>query len=191
MMKRSILPILVMVFALIGLSLTSCDNSKTYAELLTDETHYVNNFLADHRVINSIPADTVFEYGENAPYYRIDDDGNLYMQVIDPGTPGNKVKSNELLYIRFTRYNLVYYIDGEFKTSEGNDNVLGGNFYFRYGNYELNSSYSLGSGVQAPLAYLPVDAVVNIVIKSQFGVPSEMSYVVPYLYSIRYFRPKI
>ena len=171
--------------------LSACDDSKTYAELLADENKYVNNFLADHKVINSIPEDTVFITGENAPYYRLDDDGNLYMQVVSPGTPGNKAKENELLYFRFSRYNLVYYKNGLFGQSEGNDEVLGGNYSFRYGNYELNSTYSLGAGIQAPLEYVPVDAVVNIVIKSQYGMPSEISYVQPFLYSIRYFRPKI
>ena len=186
----NIFPLLI-VLAAVGFATVSCNDSKTYAELLTDETHYVNNFLADHRVVNSIPEDTVFETGENAPYYRLDEDGNLYMQVIDGGTPGNKVKDNELLYFRFTRYNLATYADGKFPSGEGNDNVLNGNYSFRYGNYELNSSYSFGSGIQAPLVYLPVDAVVNIVIKSQYGWPSEMSYVIPYLYSLRYYRPKI
>ena len=191
MIKNIKLTFLLILAISAGLSLASCSDSKTYAELLTDETHYVNNFLADQRVVNEIPADTIFEYGENAPYYRLDEDGQLYMQVLDPGTPGNKVKSNELLYFRYTRYNLALYSDGKLPDGEGNDNVLGGNFSFRFGNYELNSSYSFGSGIQAPLQFLPVDAVVNIVIKSQYGRPSEMSYVVPFLYTIRYFRPKI
>ncbi|MDO4319191.1 MAG: DUF4827 family protein [Bacteroidales bacterium] len=171
-------------------AVSSCSDSKTYAELLTDETHYVNSYLADQRVVDAIPADSVFEYGEDAPYYRIDEDGNMYMQVIDPGTPGNDVKSNELIYFRFTRYNLQSYVDGKFLQAEGNDDVLGGNFAFRYGNYELSSSYSYGSGIQKPLEFLPIDCQVNIVIKSQYGMPSEMSNVVPWLYSLRYFRPK-
>ncbi len=170
---------------------SSCSDGKTYAELLTDENHYVNAFLADQRVVNSIPADTVFEYGENAPYYRLDEDGNLYMQVIHPGTPGEKVQYNEVVYFRFTRYNISTYSDGSFGAYDGNDEVLGGNYSFRFGNYELNSSYSFGSGIQTPLQYLPIDAQVNIVIKSQYGMPSEMSNVIPYLYSIRYFKPKI
>ncbi len=170
---------------------SSCSDSKTYAELLTDENHYVNAFLADQRVVNSIPADTVFEYGENAPYYRLDEDGNLYMQVVSPGTPGEKASYNDLVYFRFTRYNIATYADGEFGSSDGNDEVLGGNLSFRYGNYELNSSYSYGVGIQTPLQYLPIDAQVNIVIKSQYGMSSEMSNVIPYLYSIRYFKPKI
>lgn len=174
-----------------AIALSSCSDNKTYAELLTDENHYVNCFLADHRVVNSIPADTVFEYGSDAPYYRLDEDGNLYMQVVNPGTKGEKVKYNDLIYFRFTRYNLAYYDNGELPTAEGNDEVLGGNLSFRYGNYEINSSYSYGQGIQTPLMYLPIDAQVNIVIKSQLGMPSEISYVTPYLYSIRYFKPKI
>lgn len=177
--------------AALSLGASSCSDSKTYAELLADENHYVNSFLADQRVINSIPADTVFEYGEDAPFYRLDEDGNLYMQVIDPGTPGEKVSYNDLVYFRFTRYNIATYADGVFGSSDGNDAVLGGNLSFRYGNFELNSSYSYGSGIQTPLQFLPIDAQVNIVIKSQYGMPSEMSNVIPYLYSIRYFRPKI
>lgn len=170
---------------------TSCDDNKSYAELLTDENMYVNNFLANQRVVNSIPADTVFECGEDAPYYRLDEDGMLYMQVLEPGTPGNRVKDDEQIYFRFTRYNLATYDNGEFGSSEGNDDVLNGNLSFRYNNYQITSSYNFGPGIQAPLEYLPVDCVVNIVIKSQYGMPTEMSYVIPFLYNIRYFRPKI
>lgn len=182
------------IIALISISsllaATSCSDDKTYAELLTDESHYVNAYLADHRVINSVPEGNKFETGPDAPFYRLDEDGNLYMQVVDAGTPGDTVKSNELIYFRFTRSNLKTYADGVFEQVEGNDAVLGGNFSFRYGNYELSSSYSNGSGIQQPLAYLPIDCQVNIIIKSQYGVPSEMSAVVPWLYSIRYYRPK-
>ena len=69
--------------SLAALAFTACDDTKSYAELLTDETHYVNAYLANQRVVASIPADTVFETGPDAPYYRLDEDGNLYMQVLD------------------------------------------------------------------------------------------------------------
>lgn len=177
--------------ALAAITLPSCDDDKSYAELLTDENHYVNAFLADQRVINEVPADTVFEYGPDAPYYRLDEDGQLYMQVIDPGTPGNRVKDDEQIYFRYTRHNLANYKDGEFGDSSGNDDVLNGNFSFRYNNFQISSSYNYGPGIQTPLAYLPVDCVVNIIIKSQYGMPSEMSYVIPFLYNLRYFRPKV
>lgn len=172
-------------------AVASCGDDRSYAKLLNTENANVNRFLADQHVINEVPADSVFEYGTDAPYYRLDEDGMLYMQVIDPGTPGNRVKDDEQIYFRFTRYNIASYDNGEFSVSEGNDDVLNGNLSFRYNNYQIASSYDFGPGIQKPLSYLPVDCVVNIVIKSQWGMPGEMSYVTPYLYNIRYFRPKI
>ena len=172
-------------------AVSSCGDDRSYAKLLNTENANVNRFLADQHVINEVPADSVFEYGTDAPYYRLDEDGMLYMQVIDPGTPGNRVKDDEQIYFRFTRYNIASYDNGEFSVSEGNDDVLNGNLSFRYNNYQIASSYDFGPGIQKPLSYLPVDCVVNIVIKSQWGMPGEMSYVTPYLYNIRYFRPKI
>lgn len=174
----------------------SCSNDKNYSDLLNEENRYVNAFLADQKVETDIPADTVFktvaEYGSLAPYYRLDEDGMLYMQVVEAGTKGNMVKSDEQLYIRFDRYALSEYKNGTLGSSIGNNNVLNGNLSFRYDNYSIESSYTLGAGIQAPLQYLPVDAVVNIVVKSQWGMPSEMSYVQPYLYkNLKYYRPKV
>ena len=79
--------ILLYVIAIVGMAMVtySCNDSKSYAERLTDENKNVNAFLANHRVINSIPDDSIFETGENAPYYRMDSEGNVYMQVIDAG----------------------------------------------------------------------------------------------------------
>lgn len=182
---------LALLMTLSAAAAVSCGDDRSYAKLLNTENANVNRFLADQHVINEVPADSVFEWGADAPYYRLDEDGMLYMQVIDPGTPGNMVKQDEQIYFRFTRYNIASYDDGEFSVSEGNDDVLNGNLSFRYNNYRVSSSYDFGPGIQKPLSYLPVDCVVNIVIKSQWGMPGEMSYVTPYLYNIRYFRPKI
>lgn len=190
-MKKILKLVMLIAAALASVTVQSCSDSKTYAELLTDENMSVNRFLADHRVVNEVPADTVFEVGSDAPYYRLDEDGQLYMQVLEAGTPGNMVKNDEQIYFRFWRYNLSYYDDGKLPAPEGNYDVLNGNYSFRFDNYQISSSYNNGAGVQMPLKYLPVDCVVNIVIKSQYGVPTEMSYVQPYLYNIRYYRPKI
>ncbi|MBJ2167686.1 MAG: DUF4827 family protein [Muribaculaceae bacterium] len=178
--------------AFAGVALASCEDTKSYAELLTDETHYVNAYLANHRVVAEIPADTVFETGEDAPYYRLDEDGNMYMQVLDAGTKGNKVKADEQIYFRFTRWSLYNYSGGELSGGAGNENDLSfANTWFRYGNYQLQTSSQWGSGIQYPLSLLPVDCEVNIVIKSQLGLTSEIAEVVPFLYHIRYYRPKI
>lgn len=180
-------------FAVVAaICLSACNDGKTYAELLESEDHYVNNFLADNIVINDIPEDSVFVCGEDAPYYRLDEEGELYMQVIDPGTPCNRVKDDELVYFRYTRYNLAYYEDGELRYGGGNEDDMSlSNTSFRYNNYSLQSSSQWGSGIQRPLAFLPVDCQVNIVVKSQYGFTSEMAEVMPYLFQIRYYRPQI
>lgn len=198
-MKINLLSLMLAVA--LASSLASCNDNQTYAELLESEDHYTNDFLADQMVINHIPEDSVFEYGVDAPYYRIDEDGNLYMQVINPGTPGNKVKADELIYFRYSRCSLAYYghIDEFDNFSDWFNNYGGGNdddmnssnTSFRYGNTSLQSSTQYGSGIQRPLAFLPVDCQVNLVVKSQYGFTKEMAEVKPYLFKLRYYRPKI
>lgn len=187
--KTSLIVISAVVF---GIAAVSCNDGKTYAELLQSENQYVNNYLADQIVIKGIPADTVFITGPDAPYYRIDDDGNLYMQVVSAGTPGNRAESDELIYFRFTRYNLAYYADGELPAGGGNEEDMSySNTSFRYGNYSLSSSSQWGSGIQVPLSLLPVDCQINLVVKSQYGFSSEIADVTPYLFKLRYYRPQI
>lgn len=172
------------------LALTACSDSESYADLLNKENQSVNNFLADHRVELSIPADTVFETGENAPYYRLDEDGQLYMQVLDAGTKDNMVKNDEQIYFRYTRYGLESYVDGKLPQGGGNNLTLSP-CWFRYGNFQIKGSYQWGQGIQVPLRYLPVDCHVNIIIKSQKGFVDEQTNVLPYLYDITYSRPAI
>lgn len=164
---------------------TACNDGKTYAELLTDEDHYVNNFLADHRVVLSVPSDTVFDYGPDAPYYRLEEDGMLYMQVLEPGTPGNRVENDQQIYFRYTKYDLTLYSGGQLPQGTGNNYTLGP-AWFRYGNYQMVSSQTWGAGIQMPLAYLPIDCKVNLVVKSTYGESDNQVNVIPYLYELTY-----
>ncbi|MDE6284024.1 MAG: DUF4827 domain-containing protein [Muribaculaceae bacterium] len=169
------------------LILGSCKDTKSYAELLTDETKAINVFLSDQNVILDIPADSVFVYGEDAPYYRIDEDGNVFMQVIDPGED-KKVADDTLVFFRFTRYNLSEYaVTGTLGAGAGNSENIGmGSASFRFNNYTLSTSSQWGSGIQLPLNFLGLNSHVRLVIKSQFGLTSEIAQVIPYLYDIRY-----
>lgn len=183
--------------------LASCDNTKSYAELLTDEDQATNAFLVNQRVVTQIPADSLFEVGPNAPFYQLDEDGNVYMQVLDAGT-GDKAEYDQLIYFRFTRYSMYNYTYtagdannggyyGTFSSGDGNDtDITTGNASFRFGNSSATSSYQWGSGLQLPLLYLPIDCRVNLVVKSQLGLSSEIAYVTPYFYAnLRYFKSQI
>ena len=85
------------------LSFTSCEDSRSYADLLMDERRAANEFLSKYEIIDEIPADTLFETGENAPFYKLDPDGNVYMQVLIADSKENRPVTNEPVYFRFMR----------------------------------------------------------------------------------------
>lgn len=165
----------------------SCKDTKSYADLLGEQDKYCNNFLADQKVILEVPADTVFITGEDAPYYRIDDEGTLYMQVLKAGTKGNMVANDEQIYFRYTRYALANYKNGKLPSGAGN-NITLSPAWFRYNNYNIQSSYNWGQGVQTPLSLLPVDCEVNLLVKAQMGFTQETADVQPYLFRLTYER---
>lgn len=175
------------LMAAVALMAVSCNDNKSYADLLAEEDYYSNNYLADQRVVSYIPEDSVFEYGPNAPFYRVDADGMLYMKVLDPGTKDNMVEDNEQIYFRYTRYALSGYSNGKLPTGEGNNISLSA-AWFRFNNYQIQSSYTWGVGIQRPLDFLPIDCEVLMLIKSQMGPTAEQSNVQPYLYRLTYER---
>lgn len=176
-----------------ALGIVSCSDNKSYAELLTDETKNVNAFLANQKVINEIPEDSIFEAGTDAPYYRIDETGNIYMQVIKYGNQ-EKAEDDQQVYFRYTRYNLSQYnaTTGELPEGMGNSEDLEYEpTWFRFKNFTLTSSSQYGAGIQMPLYFLPLGSEANVVIKSQYGMTSEISYVTPFLYNIRYYKGRM
>lgn len=179
------------VSAIAAISLSSCSDTKSYAERLVDENKAINLYLSDFIVENDIPEDNNFITGEDAPFYRLDDEGNVYMQVIRPGDRENNMAvDDQLIFFRFTRYNLLYYYNYGDMIAEGNATDMNNvSTSFRFNNTTLSSSTQWGSGIQMPLNYLGIDCEVNLVIKSQYGLSSEIATVSPYLYNIRYFKP--
>ena len=187
---KSIFLLLSMTMSIV---LTSCSDRESYAELLNEERHATNAFLSNFRVVNEIPSDTIFEVGPDAPYYRLNPEGNVYMQVLKAGDrKTDKAKNSEKIYFRYMRYNLNYWYKYGEMVGQGNENDMSfSSTYFNYGNYSLQISAQWGYGIQLPLTFLGVDSEVNLVIKSQYGLASEISSVIPYLYHVRYFRSQI
>ena len=111
-MKLRLLSILMGGVAV--LSLVSCENKENYADLLREERRACNSYLAGYEIVDEVPADTVFEVGPDAPFYRIDPEGNVYMQVLVAGDKSKRPVDNQPVYFRFMRLDLGYlYTDGE------------------------------------------------------------------------------
>lgn len=212
---KKFLTILLTIASVAGI--TSCKDTESYADLLRDENHAVNAYLAKYPLITSIPADHDFvstqsimeseafqhEFGhlsladqtkeaqKMTPYYRMDDEGYVYMQVIDPGS-GAMAQDDQQVFFRFTRYNLAYVYKYDTYEPSGNESDVSATpTSFRFHNTTLTSTTQWGEGIQTPLEYLPLNCRVNLVVKSYLGPTEEVTSVYPYLYSIRYYPSKI
>ncbi len=187
--KRFFKSVFIATVLSVMIGLCSCDDKKSYAELLDDERIAVNKYLATQRVENAIPSDTIFEVGEDAPYYRLEPEGNVYMQVLKAGSRDNMAEKGDKIYIRFMRSDLLYWANYGASYIEGNGNNMAADpRYFIFEDYSVSASYELGYGLQLPLEYVGIDSEVNIIIKSQYGFSSEISYVNPWIYNVRYFK---
>lgn len=180
------------ITALVSLIMVSCSDTVSYSDLLKNEQKVSNWFLAQHRVCNEIPADSVFEVGPDAPYYRMDEDGYIYMQVLKVGDREIPA-SGDQVYFTFTRYNIetMYNENSLDVAGEGNQgNFLNsvGNTYFIFNNYSVSSSSTYGSGIQRPVSYLGYNSEVNILLKSYYGFAAENTTCIPYLVNTRYFK---
>lgn len=182
--------IFFVAIAFIGLA--SCSETISYSELLDDEEEATNWFLSNQKIITTIPTDSVFEYGKDAPFYRMDEDGYIYMQVINPGSKDNKAKFDELIYFRYMRTNIKEMYLGLNPSPQGNANNMNSKATsFRFNNTTLSSSYQYGSGIQLPLKYLGIDCEVNLVLRSYYGFSENQSDCTPFLYNIKYYKSQM
>lgn len=190
-MKLKHLKILTLVLWTIPFFLTSCEEGKSYSELLEEETAAVNWYLAQNRVVPYVPADSVFETGPEAPFYRMNGDGTVYMRVVNPGKKEDRPKKGQTVYFRFMRINLKYLYEGaEYKegNSEEMDSNLGG-LSLIFGNNVLSSTTEWGDGIQVPLYYLGYDCEVDLIVKSTEGRSGDISQCLPYLYKgLKFFK---
>lgn len=169
---------------------TGCDKTKSYSELLNEEEHAVNWYLAQHEIETRLPEDSVFITGENAPFYKMNADGTIYMRVINAGDKSKRVKDGDRVYFTFMRRNIKYLSEGNDVEWVGNAEDLGqgvASTSFLFGNTVLESTLQYGTGIQEPLKWLGLYSQVELVIKSLDGFTSDMNQCMPYVYKVRYF----
>ncbi len=180
--------------AAVLLASVSCSDDLSYSDRLNIERNSVNAYLANNRVRNEIPEDSIFITGSGAPFYRLDDEGNVYMQVVNAGDRVNdRAVTDETIYFRYTRYSLnSWYSYGYLIVDDTNEADMSVSATsFKYMNFTLSTSSQWGYGLQMPLTLLGVECEVHLIIKSQYGLTDEIANVTPYLYHVRYYHSQI
>lgn len=175
----------------VAICLSSCEKTESYSELLRKEEKAVNWYLSGESVEVNIPADSIFIQGEDAPFYKMDEDGNVYMRVISEGDMNDRPQKGDRVYFRFSRMNLRNLYEAGFEQWVGNSNDLTsslGSTSFIYDNYTLPSTYQYGTGIQLPLNYFGYNSQVRLVLKAAAGFTSEQSQCLPYVVDVRYFK---
>lgn len=180
----SILGIGLMMMGAMG-----CSKTKSYSELLRDEEHAVNWYLAQNEVEVRLPEDSVFKTGEDAPFYKMDGQGNVYMRVINPGDKNYRANSGDRVYFKYMRQNIADLKAGLITKDDwiGNaENMATSPTFFILDETNLTSSTQYGTGIQLPMKWLGYYSEVELVIKSIEGW-TDQADVIPVVYRVRYF----
>lgn len=178
------------IIASIVMLFGSCSKSESYSELLNDQQKACNWYLSQQKVEVKLPADDNFIVGEDAPFYKLDEEGSVYMQIVRIGDLDRRPSKGDVVYFRFKRMNLKNFYEFGTQSWEGNSDDLNtiAATRFVYGDYELPSTVKYGEGIQWPLKYVGYDSEVNLVLKSLEGFSTDQSACIPYLINIKYFK---
>lgn len=176
-----------LLMTLVAPALIGCSDSESYSNLLRAEEKATNWYLADKTIELTIPEDNNFIVGEDAPYYKMDDDGYLYMQVVNVGDPDNRAQKNDQVYFRYRRMNIkTLYTSGSASWSGNIDDMEMSTSSFWYENYVLTESTTYGTAIQTPLKYFGYGCEVNLVMRSYYGFSADQSTCAPYALNVKY-----
>lgn len=167
-------------------SITITQNPSTSEDLRNRENRAINKYISQFRVIDAVPDIKDIQTGSDAPYYKLDVDGKVYMQVLQKGN-GSVPEYGDKIYFRFDRYNLIYFLEnGYLGDPFGNISDISSSAT----SFILNDEDSQwGSAIQMPLLLgLPLGSEVNLVVTSDLGFTNEIANITPFLYKVMYLR---
>lgn len=170
-------------------TITITQNPCTLEDLKKTEQRAMKKYLSKFDVVDELSTFDNIQVGSVAPFYKLNPEGTVYMQVVKMGT-ASAAAYGEKIYFRFMRYNLLSYLEnGVLPQGQGNANdPTESTTFFEVGS-EMPSTTQWGTAIQMPILLgLPIDSEVNLVVASEAGLTSEISGVVPFLYNIQYFK---
>ncbi len=169
--------------------ITVTQNPCTLEDLKKTELRAMKKYLSKFDVVDVLPAINDIQVGSVAPFYKLNPEGTVYMQVVKMGAEP-AATNGETIYFRFLRYNLLSYLEnGVLPNGQGNLNSVTQDVTSFVLGSDKPSTTQWGTAIQMPMLLgLPVDSEVNLVVASEAGFTSEISSVIPFLYNIRYFK---
>lgn len=202
---------------LLGATLISCDNNKTYAEQLEEENKAVEKYFGDSAV--SVISLEAFMKNDKKTKSKaagdkidefVDLNNGVYMQIIKQGEAKdeNKFVNGDDVLVRYKETNVqtgklgtfniyleeyaknesTYLTPGLFRYNIDIDNTATGTFVQQPYLWQLNSrGKSVPNGWLVVLPYLYDGASLNIMVKSKLGHDYAQQQVIPYLYYIENF----
>lgn len=165
-------------------SITITQNPITSEDLRNRENRAIKKYISQFKVIDAVPDLKDIQTGSDAPYYKLDVDGKIYMQVLQKGN-GSVPEYGDKIYFRFDRYNLIYFLEnGHLGDPSGNISDISSSAT----SFILNDEDSQwGSAIQMPvLLGLPLGSEVNLVVASDLGFTNEIANITPFLYRVMY-----
>lgn len=188
--------------SLLAMISVSCSKTQSYSELLKEEEHACNWYLAQKNISLDIPEDykTMITsgtlkpdgtpYGDDAPFYKLDEEGYVYMQIVSADF-SVMAAEGDLVYFRYVQESIKDLYEGINSVPEGNGDYLpNGATSFVYKNNYLSSTSAWGTGIQMPLQYVGYNSEVNLVLKSYYGFTDRQTYCIPYIINLKYFKPE-
>ncbi len=161
------------VLGIFMLCISSCNKSKTYAELIKDEKKAIAKYITKHKIniLTTFPKDSVF--GPN-DYYK--DEKGLYIHIEDWGQ-SRKVREGEDVLVWFNKYGPL----PEEELSSSNMKDVKPDEFTYQGNYTA-ARYAW----TAPLKYVGNGGKVKVIAPHDTGNTNDQTNVEAYTYDIEY-----
>lgn len=188
----------------IGLAFQSCNKTKTYAEMLSDEKDAISAYISKHniKVISKDQFESQKETTGANEYVAFPEDGT-YMHIEEKG--GKLAQNNDVILTRFLEVNVVandttltnYYDNTSVdqfrytRTDDSKGNILAtyGQFFQEQNQKAYMLSYygsAVPSGWLKALRFVGDKAKVKIIVPSKLGHSTAQQNVTPYFYEIEY-----
>lgn len=196
----------ILFFSLLALALfmQSCDDNKTYAEMLKEEKKLIQRFI-EERGINVITAeqfadqDSTTDISKNQ--FVLFKDNGVYMQIVNKGK-GRVAEDNDVILTRFKEINLssgdsISTLDYSSMTDEfrfrKNAYQVTATFTNVGGLYQTYGSPSVPAGWLIPLEYVKIPSnagsdrpVVRVIAPAKMGQSDAIKFTYPCYYELTY-----